>query len=319
MTRDDLIKAAICSKLTTTWHWFSYHFNFYVRGETEPFVESLLDALGDLEAAMPGYGKSTIERLAASSGREKNLHDYWQLISQLAEILVLTQVVRADWNQPGVSFLREPGSTRGLQNPEIAIECPEWCVSVEVKTPNGGALRNARSAGHTQLLTRLETKPTGKVVLPRDNTIKDFLMSAQSKFETMSKSYPRHYGLLFIVWDDQTQEPLSALLGPSSGLFTENSFCKDDTGHPAAFPDVDGVILIRHLHHLVDAAAQRELFDDVRHALDYGSSTSFPPKVLIENPWSPREVPAFVLRAFQAQHWYSIPSAETRPIDQIWW
>jgi|GEM_PF-4039008 len=38
MRRAELTDLAICSQLTTRWHFLNYHFEFYIRGETHPLL-----------------------------------------------------------------------------------------------------------------------------------------------------------------------------------------------------------------------------------------------------------------------------------------
>lgn len=84
-------------------------------------------------------------------------------------------------------------------------------------------------------------------MLPRDNPIKDFLISANEKFRIFKQSNAAFLSTLVIVWDDFIYEPISAISPPQAGLFTENSFAKDDDGNPLKFEYVDCVIITRHL------------------------------------------------------------------------
>jgi hypothetical protein len=84
------------------------------------------------------------------------------------------------------------------------------------------------------------------ITLPRDNPVKDFLVDADAKFKAF-KSKADCTTVLVIVWDDFIYEPITALAHPKSGLLTANSFAKDANGSPMKFPNVDAVVLVRHL------------------------------------------------------------------------
>jgi hypothetical protein len=66
--------------------------------------------------------------------------------------------------------------------------------------------------------------------------VKDFLVSAEAKFTIFEGHRPNSLRLLFIIWDDFCNEPISALLSPVSGLLTEQSFHRGADGAPARTP-----------------------------------------------------------------------------------
>jgi hypothetical protein len=161
-------------------------------------------------------------------------------------------------------------------------------------------------------------KPTDEVTLPRDNPVKDFLVSANDKFAPFKISNPDFVGVLVIVWDDFVVEPISALLSEMSGLFTNNSFHKDAAGLPARFENVDGVVLLRHLHQIYHATRDEPLTDGCRHALDYGQAGVFPFKVLVPNP-NGRLVPDSLQRCLQTCAPSETLGSEYVPQDMIFW
>src|ERR1700693_4219500 len=151
MRRAELTDLAICSQLTTRWHFLNYHFEFYIRGETHPFVESLLDALLTIDALASGYAAEMIRRIAAIGGRPKDKADYAQLLRLFAEIHVVAQVAAIDWGNASIRI--EPGADQ-VPNPEITVETSEWILAIEVKAPSWLRLRELREGVDTQLMTR---------------------------------------------------------------------------------------------------------------------------------------------------------------------
>ena len=185
-----------------------------------------------------------------------------------------------------------------------------------------------------QFLSRLENREAIEaalgaegVQLPRDNPVKDFLSSANEKFRSFKDADSDFYGVLVIVWDDYVNEPITALLGPSSGLFTPSSFAKDSDGGTLNFQCVDAVVLIRQQHQFRVAAKNAPLYDGRSHAMDFGEPGSFPFNIYVLNP-AGRQPPEEIFKALQAVErddrlggeyavadlvpWYSVPSV---PMD----
>jgi hypothetical protein len=55
------------------------------------------------------------------------------------------------------------------------------------------------------------------MTLPRDNPVKDFLVSADAKFEHFKETDANFIGVLVIIWDDFIYEPISSLISESAG------------------------------------------------------------------------------------------------------
>ncbi len=87
-----------------------------------------------------------------------------------------------------------------------------------------------------------------------------------------------------VVWDDFVNEPLAALLSEASGLLTPNSFDRLGEGIPRIYPNVDAVVLLRHLHQLVRGTQNNPPTDERANFLDYGSPGRFPPNALVPCP-----------------------------------
>ena len=97
-----------------------------------------------------------------------------------------------------------------------------------------------------------------------------------------------------IIWDDFINEPISALTNPNSGLLTQNSFYKDST-----FSNVDGVIILRHLHHLKHLFYFGELLpynphgEPIKNVFNLLSGYDVTRGIYLKNPASNHNVDSF--------------------------
>lgn len=325
-TRFEIGAMFAMSAISKDWHWFGHHFSVVnVPGWEHPLAAFVMDALVICDRAMPGYAHTYITRFAAVSGREKYRPHYEQLLQQLAELHVVLQVVCFDW--PGdVQFAVEPTVEGSKKNPEITVLHEGVLYGIEVKAPALLAHIEARNKNATQVPARafppemlqLLKNPDEEMTLPRDNPVKDFLLSADAKFAAFKQKADKFIGILVIVWDDHVYEPISSLLHESSGLLTPKSFHVDSTGIPVRYVSVDGVFLIRHLHQLVRAAGDQPLIDGCTHALDYGIDGAFPFKVFVQNP-NGSDVPEVIQRCLQGMAPQREMGAEYTPKDLVWW
>ena len=121
-----------------------------------------------------------------------------------------------------------------------------------------------------------------------------------------------------IVWDDFVNEPVTALLSPSSGLLTPNSFYREND-KAVEYPNIDAILLIRHQHQIVRAFGGGSLVDDRSHVLDFGRRGGFPPHALVTNP-AGREVPAAFLACLEAVPIKTLSAAaEYKPGEIVMW
>jgi hypothetical protein len=305
------------------WHWFSYHF---AQPFQHPLSNSVLRACLDCEKHIPGFTKKMIDVLASISGKEKYEPHYEQLLQRLAELHVIQQVVNFDWSMES-SFRWEPTpKSGGKKNPEIIVQDNDYQIGIEVKAPSLFSHIRLRSSNALQFPARVFPKhiiekfsgASEGVTFPRDNPIKDFLISAEGKFAPFKKENENFSSILVIVWDDFVYEPISSLIHPDCGLFTANSFAQDANGEPLKFPSVDGVVIIRHLHQLLRATRDEPLIFPCRHPLDYGQDEDFPMKAFIANPHG-AAVPEVVLRCLQAYPPSLDIGAEYAAQDWIFW
>lgn len=331
LIREELVQYILTSKIVNgTWHWYNYHFSMLKSKREHSFVSSFLDSLILSECKIPGIGKKYIDTIAAIEGRVKNEDDHDQLIQILAELLIVTNLLSFSW-EDGTVFHHEPTFANSKKNPEILIEEPSGLkLLIEVKAPRYLKNRQIRLSHTKQLPARssiLNELKTKEISLPRDNSIKDFLISANEKFETFLPK-ENYFNILFIVSDDFVQEIVSPLISPSSGLLTDKSFAKDEFERFLKFDSIDMIIITRHLLNIVKCLGDTGPVDNFKHALDYGeplclkSGKGFPPKVFYKNPFHEVNIPKKVLECFQAIDPASgdvVLGGEYIPSDLIFW
>lgn len=309
MSRSEVYLRVYESRMFSAWHWYAYHFAWFketLSTVEHPFARSIVDAVIKCESRCPGLGTAILDRLASIGGRERDVGQREQLVQVLAELFVVQQIAGFAW--PGaVTFRPEQSLARGAMKPELVIETEDYDLAVEVKAPAMRQYSRQRAENDRQVVSRMPkeviealTHGDPRITLPRDNPVKDFLISADAKFaaygQTTSK---RVIGLLVIVWDDFINEPISSLMSPLSGLFTSNSYFQPDGSAPK-FENIDGVVVVRHLHQIDRASADQPLVDGCRHALDYGEPDQYPYKSFIANPNRRNDVPDVIRHALQA-------------------
>ncbi|GJQ47847.1 hypothetical protein [Candidatus Kuenenia stuttgartiensis] len=313
LTEDDLYQHIFESKIFSNWHYYAYHFDYRRRGSDHPFAQSIVNACIDCNKKLPGFAKGFIDAIASISGREKYESHYEQLLQRISELHVIHKLLTYEWPFEAI-FQWEPTTQTSKKKPELNIEGGSKTFGIEVKAPSLLSHIKILQSNPTQLSARnftndeIEQLPDAEkgITYPRDNPLKDFLISAESKFRPFKEENPEFSGVLVVVWDDFIYEPISALLHEKSGLFTPNSFDPDKN----TFPNVDGVVLIRHLHQLMRAAGDRPL--------DYGRDGEYPPKVFISNPYG-NGVSKSLLECLQAYTPSKEMGAEYSTSDLIWW
>lgn len=324
MTKDELLALISGSKIFQHWHWFTWHFQHQLNGVPNLLADSIIDACLVCEERIPGYAERTMSMIANIGGREKHLPDWEQLLQILAELMVVSRVLAQDWDDT-TTFEAEPAVQKGGRNPEIVIRNQSITLAVEVKAPALFAHQENRTTNPEQIASRFASQEQiqqllddpEKATLPRDNPVKDFLVSAQSKFEQF-KGEENFVGVLVIVWDDFIYEPLSSLLHPGSGLLTENSFYKDSENKPVLFESVGAVVVIRQLHQMVRACRDEPLADGLVSPLQYDIPHGFPPKVIVANGATDAVI-GHLLDIFQASPPDQTMGAEYTPKELIWW
>jgi hypothetical protein len=302
-------------------HVMWWMMDLLARGTILDFHAGLIAALVTIDRASPGYAAEQIVRIGSiplpidDTARES-------LYQILGEIYCTAGAVEvADRSEEGVYFKHEP-AVAGGKNPECESRHRGHWYAVEVKTPSLISFRRTRTDKDIQLTTRLPREMLEKEpkTLPRDNPVKDFMISANAKFAAYSTIRPDALRILTIVWDDYCHEAIAALTSPVSGLLTDNSFFRAADGARIPFPYVDGIVVCRYQHWIVRA------FGNHMPLLDPGFGPVLfmqyhvpePPKAFIQNP-DGRKVPEEIVQALNARPVDECDGAEYRPIEMIFW
>lgn len=318
MTRDEVLKLFVL-RVPNEYpkHMLCYFAANAARGITLPFLDSLVAALAEIDTATPGYAREMVDRIAAIPGTGEQ--QYEAVLQILGEIYVVRGVVRvADRDGQRVRIRHEPGGA-GEKNPECDATISGVPVAVEVKTPKLIQHGRLRAENPWQVTARMPREMTQTLTAtpPRDNPVKDFLISADAKFSAYELFQSGAFRLLVIIWDDFCNEPIAALVSPVSGLLTPNSFNRDAFGAPVRYPNVDGVIVVRHQHQLIRATRCEPLVDGLPEVMAY-HHTGFPPKAFIQVPGG-REIPPPLLDALGAVPLADCMGAEYQPSELIMW
>ena len=321
MNKQEAIDIVNKSDIFKKWHFFKYHFDFYNKGLEHPLAKSIIEMTVELENLIPKAGLDYIQKIASINDKPNHTKHFEQLLQVLAELTIVHKAVTFHWAEK-ISFSYEPTAGSSAKNPELTLATDAIAIGLEVKAPELVTKHNERATKPQQVPSRsniFKVIDKEKTMLPRDNPVKDFLISADKKFEEFKKSNPNFYGVLVIVWDDFIYEPISALTSPQAGLFTENSFAKDEHSNILRFPNIDCVIVTRHLLPIVRGTRDEPLPDLSRHPLDYGRHKEFPFKVIIKNPWSILDTPNEIIDCFQVLKPGPELGAEYLPSDFITW
>lgn len=287
--RDDFLRA---------WHWFGYHATRYT-----PFMRSLAEACVDLGRISSDAPQRMLGEVAAIGGTEGHTPHYDQLLQKLAEIIAMRQIVLMPWPL-GTIFAIEPPSPSGPKRVDLVVTCQAGQVTgFEVKAPDLRAHAERRSQSNFQIparnvpgmVERLQEQGNN-LALPRDNTMRDFLRSANQKFEPF-KRRGNFLGVLVVAWDDYVYEAIGPLVNPRSGLLTDASYSREGD-EPERYPNIDCVIVLRHLSYVVSATKEHPLPDQRRDAFHVGGDGALP-NVCISVPGG-NAAPQFVLSGFNA-------------------
>ena len=245
------------------------------------------------------------------------------LLQKLAELYILAWLCALRWPD-GTTFQHEPASPTTGKRPELLIATPQGRLLFEVKAPNLTKFRKERGSKSLQLVGRIVPKehleemlPGVGKTMPRDNPIKDFLLSADEKFRGLRIS-PEDRAYLVVVWDGQLHEPISALCNKLSGLLTPQSFAKDKQGLALTYPDVDGVLIISRLGVFINALEEEphpgspDIMDPRRHD-GLPTALALVPGGKPLSGWLTE-----ALRVAPAAD-PSIPLADLQPLDAVFW
>lgn len=279
------------------WHWLTYLYSLpWVNRNLWRFAELCRNA----ERRVTGLGVRYITELAHLGGSERDEKRYEQMLQLFAEVFAIDKILVMEWSNTA-KFLYEPKGDNGLR-PEFRVIDGTEAYNFEVKAPSLLSHQRLRAKTSIQLPVRISKDFATSVklknpdaVLPRDNPVKDFLISGNEKFSGFSRAAGAN--VLIIVWDDFIYEPIGSLLSEFSGLLTSNSFYRQG-GEPVIFENVDAVICVRQMNAFQEALAERPLPDD-RWDMFELSRNPFTPNVFISTPWG-NECPEFIRMGFGA-------------------
>lgn len=285
MTIIEIEDIAIKEISTLPNHLFNYHFNPYnLRINKNPFSNSIILNCFHIEKRLEGYSKKFIKKIA--SYKEKNLEHYDQLLQFSAELIViahLAETLGKEW-----IFEEEPTANGSKKNPEISVSNGEITLLVEVKSPRFHEFQKIRTQTGVQLPSRINgfqemarnvygANPS----LPRDNIVKDFLISADNKF--------KHFKI-----EDKNQKAVK-------------------------FHNIDNIVLIRNMTEVVNCTRQ-DVYptSGLSHPLDYGKrGVALPKSLFTVNPHDKED---FILDLFECiQQVHLEDFADYKAQDLIMW
>jgi hypothetical protein len=291
------------------------------KGNIVDFHAGLIAALVTIDRVSPGYAVEQISRIAyiPTPINDTARESLYQIVAEIYCTFGAVEV--ADHSGSTVHFKHEPAIAKG-KNPEFESRSRGHWYSVEVKTPSLIAFRRVRTDKDVQITTRLPRDIFAQEpkTLPRDNPVKDFLISANAKFEQYSQIRPDAFRILTIVWDDFAHEAIAALTSPVSGLLTSNSFFRLSDGTSVKFPFIDGIVVCRYQHWILRAFSNAEPMLDPRFGpvifMQY--HVPQPPKAFIQNP-DGRLIPKEIVQALNARPVEYCEGSEYRPVELIFW
>lgn len=325
MDRHVIVNMFVEKVLSKDFHWLAYHFTHYTSGHEHSLAASIIDCCVNVESRIAGFSEKFSDKLASLANSDKSLPHYEQIIQLLAELLVFNHLCNV-FSQDA-EFIFEPVAVRDGKNPELGIKTKDKELYVEVKCREYIKHTNARAKAAIELPTRIPGFPEvakdlikegETIVYPRDNSVKEFLISANGKFKDFKISNPEAITVLVIVWDDFTYEAISSLLSGSSGLLTDNSYYRNDDGSPIKFKYIDAIILIRHSHHIVNATRDEPLSENLSHPLEWAN-----PQKVLPNAYIPinttRNIDEYLCELFQSCHIDGLSqiAADYKPQDII--
>jgi hypothetical protein len=271
----------------------------------------MTSALALIDGRMPGSAVRIIDRIGSIAGENRNQNNYDQLYQVLGEIDVLQRVCALPWDNDAM-FEYEPVVAAGGSNPEIIVASRGRVSAIEVKAPVLRHYRNNMRPGWQATARIYDPGNVEIATLPRDNPIKDALVSADRKFADLRTKRPDSVCILIIVWDELMNEPIASLVHPASGLFTPNTFDPEKR----AFADIDAVLILPHARQLIEGPGNRRFVD--------GNATfawvEFPFRPYILNPNSSRpDVVAELQEVFEADDQRGLLGAEYNAPDAVLW
>jgi hypothetical protein len=317
IAQDELTEALQAKHSIGEWHWLRYHYD----ANSLPF-QLLLSALMDCEKFIEGSGLKIAQDIGNLAGSDRDLIHYNQILQRFAEILIIKSV-DAWVGLNSFAWELEKSVPASPKQVDVVGYNGHIEIGLEIKAPNFTDIQELRQQVH-QMVNRL---PDGRSVaasfdatLPRDNSLKDMLISANKKFVEFKRNNANFHGALVIVWDDHIQEPLTWLHG-HEGLLTDNSFYKDENGDAIIFENIDAVIVLRHLTYFTSNLCNNNPFEANENMFVIGGGENLPNVIYSVSDYAHltfREV-ANALNAHQHDDPILQRAAEYHPTDWIFW
>lgn len=240
-----------------------------------------------LETLRQQWGDDIISEIISdklAAGKSNYKEDVLRQV--VSEIEIITYFPRILQNF--INDLKYEPKFNNNKNPEIEFVFDNNRYQIEVKSPTFN-YRDKISDGDAFINYRVTPERFEEIKsqyemchLPQDNKFKDFLESAQGKFSFECADRTSNvYGILVVNWDnfvafnnDPTFDNLDSIFYNSvSGIFTDNSFIKDDKENPKIFDRVNGVLIYQRTMGMYGAD---DMFVDYRLYKKY----------FIQNPYS---------------------------------
>ena len=264
------------------------------------YLACLGHALNSIQSGLSSlaFKKTLEERLRAGPKHFINTQLY-DALSKLTVLCWLTEL--------GHDLKYEPVLRGGGRNPDVLWMSVPFEVEIEVKCPDlfPTTLQKYDLFGSNQPIISehrfrsLGGVPAGVEILPQDNKVKDFLISANNQFTPRETRQTDRYSLLCIAWSHEEKEALAYLLG-LSGLLTSRTFHCDAAGEPITHSNIDAVLVtdIQGAHN--DWFSREGTF---ANPFMLASSRRY----LVQNPGSPMILPNELIASLQCEvvdeHW----------------
>lgn len=212
------------------------------------FLDGLDNALVTLKAvSKKAYSDFINHKLKASKRDSFDMHS---LLSSLCELSIMNSFIHN--SEEKESFVYEP-KLRGdnNKNVEFSIIINHIKYNVEVKSPNFENYNNKlnklvkKNGSVIHYETRmfdLTEEEKAENMTSTDSKVKDFLIDANKKFP-FETDKNKEINILFICWNDNTDQPCTALKYPMHGLVTKNSWYKDSEGKTVIFNNIDFIFI----------------------------------------------------------------------------
>ncbi|MBS1051590.1 hypothetical protein [Gluconobacter japonicus] len=285
---------------------------------------SISKAISDINNREDGIKSQLIQNFLDIKYKEElssneKTRRFEQLVQLISEVIVLQCVCNIDWPS-GSTFEYEPKAPNG-KRPEFKVETDNTIYLFEVKAPSLIDHKTKRTNNSFQMPYRHHSEILkdfkelyGSVTLPKDNPIKDFLLSAQDKFSSFSKE-KEVISILVVVWDSHMYEATAPLVNQFNGLLTENSWFGIEK-----IKDVDGVIVVNKMDHIINDLMSQHVTGNPRNIeIKQGDM----PNVFAANARG-KKVPEFIISAFNSfdashikpEDWIV---ADYAPLDMVMW